>query len=765
MARSDDLYGNFGNVSDPTAVNGSGAGPMGVRASPEDFGAQVGAGLQKLGATGEDVANHYAEMAVHTATNDAYVNGYAPQVNNLVSEYKKLQGNDALQQLPVYQKQLQDLNKQYLSQGGPLQQQLMSGLVSRHTISTMDNMTNHADQQYAQHEATVNKQSVQNASDEAANNYNNPDIVDFNVNRAKGLSTLYYGSHIGHDAESQPIVDQMSKEEGSKVVKSAIDVALDNGDSQTANFYKNKYADTLSGKDKLSVEKSVSALNINSNARSYVDNLLTGSPAVTPGTPHYDDLQKKATIANIAQKENFDPNIAFALHGTESDYGRGIKPDSPRKDDFQTAKDLRDKGYEGDDLASSAHNAFKIWNENSADLAKRTGQSITPAMGYLAYNQGGQGAATLLSAGANDTAVQALSKIMSLKDATEHVVKNGGTPTMAASDFLNHVQDVFMNHYDSQKVTVANGNVAGAITKQAGVQLPAVQQASNPHEYFNQINERLPAAQAAVDAIPDDKVRDIATKQLKLKYEQAKLGDSAWKNDQAQSALKIAQDPRYTSMDQVPQTVKNTLQDAGQLKFLETALNDKNNPKKDPTYGEGFMPTLNRLATDDPTDRISDLAGLQQEYGDRKDLHSGGFRQLSNMIKGANTPEGKSDLANKAQFLNDLQRQMVAGPNDVEGKANFEKALPQFFNNSAQNPWEMSMDPDNKNSFVTRNNIKLPTSTQMTSKKIDSSVSWISSFFGGGNPAPVAPPPALSAEAQKRLASRGTSGPQVPRPE
>lgn len=732
MARSEDIYGNFGSVPAETSVNGSGAQPMHLQASPEDFGSAIGKGLSNVGEQSQELAQHYQEMAVHTATNDAYVNGYAPAVNSLVSNYKKLSGTDALQQLPAYQQQLQQVNAQYLNSGSPMQRELMGQLVSRHTISTMDNMSNHADSQYAQHEEIVNKQSIQNASDEASNNYTNPDVVEFNVNRAKGLSTLYYGDKIGHDSDSQPVVNQMAKEEASKVVKSAIDTALDNGDYAAANSYKNKYSDVLSGKDLVSVEKSVSSLNITSNAKSFVDNVLSGKPAISPDTPHYNELQTKATVANIAQKENFDPNIAFALHGTESDYGRGIKPDSPRKDDFQTDPKLRDSDHQGNDLESSAHNAFKIWNANSSDLTQRVGRQISPSEGYLAYNQGGLGASLLLNAGPNETAVQALAKTMPIADAQKHILQNGGTATMSASDFTNHIENAFMVHYDSQKVNVA-GNVSDAIRDQSKIQLPAMQQASNPHEYFNQLNDRLPSAQSAIDSIPDDKVREAADKQLKLKYEQAKLSDNAWKNTQAQAAQQYAQDPRYTSMDQVPQTVKNTLQDAGQLKFLETAFTDKNNPKKDPTYGDGFLPTLNRLSTDDPTDRIADIASLQQIYADRQDLHSSGFRQLANMIKLSDTPEGKARIASQSQFLEDLRRRMVAGPSDTEGKANFEKALPLFFNqyNDASAGKGtvadmMSLDPKNSNSFASRNGLKILTPAEMTGKRIQNSLITIS---------------------------------------
>ena len=93
MARAEDLYGEMGSVptagQDVTPVNGSGARPLNLHANPEDFGAPIGAGLQKIGQEGQQIAQQFQEMAVHTATNDLYVNQYAPAVNDLVSNYKK----------------------------------------------------------------------------------------------------------------------------------------------------------------------------------------------------------------------------------------------------------------------------------------------------------------------------------------------------------------------------------------------------------------------------------------------------------------------------------------------------------------------------------------------------------------------------------------------------------------------------------------------------------------------------------------------------
>ena len=243
-AKPGDLYGDFGSVPDKIAENGSGAQPLNLRANPEDFGAAIGAGVSKVGATADEITQHYQEMAVHTATNDAYVNGYAPAVNQLVSNYKQLSGTNALQQLPDYQKQLQDLNTAYLNNGSPMQRELMGGLVTRHSISTMNDMTNHADQQYAQHEQIVTLQGIKNASDEAMNNIHNPDQVEFNVNRAGGLAMQEALRKVGptSNPEDAAVVQQMGNEAKSNVASSVIKAAMDSRDYESANAYFNKYS-------------------------------------------------------------------------------------------------------------------------------------------------------------------------------------------------------------------------------------------------------------------------------------------------------------------------------------------------------------------------------------------------------------------------------------------------------------------------------------------------------------------------------------------
>lgn len=113
MARQgEDAYGSFGSVPDAVRVDGSGAQPSGVRSSAEDFGAQVGAGIQKLGATGEEVANQFGGMILETAANQAEL-GYIKATGDLKAKYSQYEGLQAEAMRPQYEADLQAVHAQY----------------------------------------------------------------------------------------------------------------------------------------------------------------------------------------------------------------------------------------------------------------------------------------------------------------------------------------------------------------------------------------------------------------------------------------------------------------------------------------------------------------------------------------------------------------------------------------------------------------------------------------------------------------------------
>lgn len=118
MAGKSDQYGDYGSVPNQQPVNGSGASSMGVHADADSFGAQIGAGEQRLGAEGQEVANQFGGMILETAANQAEL-GYIQAAGNLKAKYAQYEGNAAEAMRPQYQADLQAARSQY-REGLPL---------------------------------------------------------------------------------------------------------------------------------------------------------------------------------------------------------------------------------------------------------------------------------------------------------------------------------------------------------------------------------------------------------------------------------------------------------------------------------------------------------------------------------------------------------------------------------------------------------------------------------------------------------------------
>ncbi len=109
---SQDLYGNYGSVPDKTDTSGSGARPLSVRANADDFGAQIGAATQRIGAEAEQQADHFGGMILETAANDAEVN-YTKAAGAIKAKYSQYSGLQAEAMRPHYEAELQEVRNQY----------------------------------------------------------------------------------------------------------------------------------------------------------------------------------------------------------------------------------------------------------------------------------------------------------------------------------------------------------------------------------------------------------------------------------------------------------------------------------------------------------------------------------------------------------------------------------------------------------------------------------------------------------------------------
>lgn len=109
MAReSQDIYGNMGSVPNETAVNGSGAQPNQTRANPDEFGAQVGAGLQRVGQAGEGLAKEFGDIYNDSSARERTVTA-SQKLSDLENEYRQNRGLNAADAYKTFQQKSQQL--------------------------------------------------------------------------------------------------------------------------------------------------------------------------------------------------------------------------------------------------------------------------------------------------------------------------------------------------------------------------------------------------------------------------------------------------------------------------------------------------------------------------------------------------------------------------------------------------------------------------------------------------------------------------------
>lgn len=115
MARSSqDLYGEFGSVPNSQSVEGSGAHSMSIQANPNDFGAQVGKGIEKVGEVAQGLAVQYGNMVNETLMTNAD-SALAQKVGQIKGEYLKNTGLAAAAAFPKYQADLEAARQQFRS--------------------------------------------------------------------------------------------------------------------------------------------------------------------------------------------------------------------------------------------------------------------------------------------------------------------------------------------------------------------------------------------------------------------------------------------------------------------------------------------------------------------------------------------------------------------------------------------------------------------------------------------------------------------------
>lgn len=212
--------------------------PQQISASPDAFGAQIGQAaqgigqsFQKVGNDATQIANAQQEIKNETDVNDAYYKSTFPSITDATQQFMSLQGKAAVDALPAYQQQLEDIRSQQRAQlANPAQQRMFDNIARRTIAFSADGAARHASQQQRVYEDQTSDGMVSTYQQTAAQNWNNPNA--FNGALASIIAERStHGQYTGKPIEY--VTAQIQKDVSSSWVDRLKGIAAA-GDAQTA---------------------------------------------------------------------------------------------------------------------------------------------------------------------------------------------------------------------------------------------------------------------------------------------------------------------------------------------------------------------------------------------------------------------------------------------------------------------------------------------------------------------------------------------------
>lgn len=518
-----DLYGNFGSVPDQVSVNGTGASGMSIRATPESMGAGVGKAVEGVGDQAQQIVQKYQQISTESKVNDDYANKYVPAAAQLRSQYDQLEGQDKIHGYDGYINSLQELNKQFTqSQPSFIGQKMMSGQINRHIASEVDGAKRELVESQKNYAAQSTWAAVKANNKYAADNYNNPQLVDDISNRNRALLTIHADNNdVDTTSEhGQSYINEATRQANSDLAMQSITRASASGDVSEAYKTLSKFSSDIPGDKHIHMDNVLFTQAQQQNGINSVSAIKNGLPLPPPsGFPPF---QVQAVVADAAQSNGIDPNHALTVARIESNMGQNL---GKRGDIGQTGK--------GGDLNDQASNMVAELKKSQDVANKALGRPSEPWEQYACYQQGEAGGPALLSAASNNPNAKAIDVLKSVyrnpNDAKSAILNNGGNATMTSGDFLNHIHDLYNSNEKKASCDIPEGvNIAEAITKPYNSPGVATQPAATPKQALINYESKVPQWMEQINSITNYETRARVMEAFKADYAAMKGASNAY---------------------------------------------------------------------------------------------------------------------------------------------------------------------------------------------------------------------------------------------
>lgn len=703
---------------------------LNVRASPDDFGANIGRSLEKTGTVIDELeekakpyrydktAEDLLQMsATEAKANDLIANKWAPATEQLKDSFDQTEGADKIAAADGYIGGLHNARAELLKTAStPYEQEIIGGYTNKYIEHETNSARSLADQAFTQFQDKAHDQKLMVDANTAINNYNDPAVVDSTFQ----MMNAQIEKH-GLDRDWAPEqIEDAQRQQAAYTYSSMVDRAVKVGDINTATqiYSKNQYL--IPGPQRMELEQKLHSVSLVQYSRQASEALVMGHPVPSPmNKPEI--LQVKAAVANDAQARGLDPNVALTFSRIESYHGQNT---GKRGDIGQTGK--------GGDIQEQIANMNMEIQKSASVATKALGREPEPWEVYMCYQQGQGGGPALLKAASDPTAraIDVLTPLYgSSKIATQAIVNNGGNANMTAGQFLDFWKDNYnrnaqreMCEIPPEGIASVQNPVAGtdiateisprkmgdailAPTDQIGVPL---QQGYTPVQTLSNFNKVMPDALMRANQIPNLQERYGVIKALEQKQAIYQSAAGAWKQQFQLQAQQLAVNPSFTSLDQIPPDMMTALMDSpATLTWMEGRAKANLEAvggivgKEAKEYGTGFNDAIQGVWTQ----KINSVDEVHQLYKDGA-ITLSGVDRLQKELAGESKPENASEKMMKDQAFKAIKANLsgaddMLGIKDPKGELLYsqflQKALPAYDDARAKgiNPAQL-LDPTSK---------------------------------------------------------------------
>lgn len=212
--------------------------PQQINATPESFGSQIGQAEQQVGQSAMKLSGDMSQIVEQqqaikneTDVNDQYYKSTFPAITDATQKFMSLQGKAAVDALPAYQQQLEDIRSQQRQQlSNPAQQRIFDNIARRTIAFNADGAARHATQQQRVYEDQTSSGMVSTYQQTAAQNWNNPNAFNGALASIVAERTTH-GQYTGQPIEY--VTAQVQKDISASWVDRLKGIAAA-GDAQTA---------------------------------------------------------------------------------------------------------------------------------------------------------------------------------------------------------------------------------------------------------------------------------------------------------------------------------------------------------------------------------------------------------------------------------------------------------------------------------------------------------------------------------------------------